>query len=148
MGIYSQYKKAIARKGGRGYTIVPNALLTGNLPFNLRNGPLKFKHRIVLVALMSADFRGGWFKAGMNQLKNVTGFGRTIVSMVVKDLEEARLLKVSRMPNCVNEYDLSPFYDKYVTFVEDGSDPLVEPPTNTEHRAPVDRPWRDKPEGP
>lgn len=103
------------KKGGNGFTIVPNALLLeDSLCWLCGNNKMEAKHRMVLLTLLAHDFHGDWFKAGMESLKSATGFGRTTIWSIIKELESALLVKVRRNYNCVSEYNLDGFYERFL----------------------------------
>lgn len=127
MNIHEKYKRALMRRGG--FTIIPNVLLTGD-HWSLDGRPMEFRHRMLLVALLSLDFHGGWFKAGRRALKK-SGLGNDAIARATEELVAAGLVKVSAKPNCLTEYNLEGFYER---FLEDGQPP--ETPSTPEVPAP------------
>jgi hypothetical protein len=116
-----KFKRKTMRKGG--FTIVPNSLLTGDHP-TVNGLSMEFRHRMLVIALMSLDYRGGWFKASRRILKR-TGLGFDALSKATTELVTAGLLEVSSKPNCLTEYNLNKFYEWFAR--EDQSPPEPEP---------------------
>lgn len=130
MVLHEKYKRALLRKGN--YTLVPNVLLTGN-HWSLSGKPMEFRHRMLLVALLSLDFHGGWFKAGRRALKK-SGLGNDTIARATEELVAAGLIKVSAKPNCLTEYNLDGFYERFL-----GDTQLSQTPSTSE--APAPRPY-------
>jgi hypothetical protein len=101
------------KRSNGGFTVVPNCLLNG-IKMQVGNEEMKFRHKMVIIALLSFDFHGGAFKVGMRFLKNAAGLGTDTIRLAIQELVDAKFLRVSRVKNCVNEYDLTPFYEKFL----------------------------------
>ncbi len=124
MDFLTEFRRTLSRKGG--FTIVPNCLLTGS-PMTLSEGrPMEFRHRMLLLALLAIDYKGGWFKASQRLLKR-SGLGTNSIALATKELVAAGFLQVRRMENCMNEYNLDRFYQRYLEQLNPAPQPEPEP---------------------
>jgi hypothetical protein len=114
MTILSKYRKILTQKGSDGFTIIPNCLLNGP-KWKVGDKDMLFRHRSLLIALLSFDFHGGKFKVGACALKETAGLGYVAIRRATKELMDEGILLMSDVPNCRNEYDLTPFYEKFIT---------------------------------
>jgi hypothetical protein len=107
----SKYRRKLAQEG---YVILPNRLLPKVDKLVLGGHTLESQHRLVLIALLTCDFKGETFVVGIRSLKVMTGMGDAAIAQAIRDLERMTLLKVSRRKNCLTEYNLTPFYETYL----------------------------------
>jgi hypothetical protein len=118
-----KFRNQMKKKGGGGYTEIPNCLLTEKDWMGLNA-----KHKHLLIALMARNFRDESFKVGIKALSKATGLGNATVIATTSELEKMKLLIVKRGPRNLripNEYDLTPFYEQ---FIKDQSPPIPEAP--------------------
>lgn len=127
-----KFKSHMKKRGGGGWTEIPNCLLTGE---DWKG--LKSRHRYLLIALLARDYHGGKFKLGMAALQKATGLGNHTIIAATSELEELGLLRVTRGPRNErkpNEYDLTPFYEQFI----EPPAPTPEEPAATRRERPAD----------
>lgn len=75
---------------------------------------MQLRHRMLLIALLAFDFGGKVFKVSTRSLRNTSGLGFDAIRVATQELKDEGLIKVSSKPHCLTEYDLTPFYDRYI----------------------------------